>query len=191
MLRVEIVIILLPNTLIPIIPIPLILSLIAAASKNSVIGVDGKLPWSLPDDLRHFRDLTRNHTVIMGRKTFESIGRPLSHRKNIVITRQKNFKAQGCDIVSSLDEAIDEVVNSQQSTVNGHELFIIGGADIYRQAIDRADRIYLTRVHATIDGDAFFPEIDLKKWKEISREEHAKDERHAHAFAFITYDRLA
>ncbi len=160
----------------------MIVSLLAAASENNVIGKDNKLPWHLPDDLKRFKALTRGHAIIMGRKTFDSIGRPLPERTNIVVSRQLEVAPVGCELAHSLNDAI------RIAKPTGDEVFIIGGADIYSQAIDLADRIYLTRVHATIDGDAFFPEIE-SEWVETEREEHLADEKHQYSFSFITYRR--
>ncbi len=165
----------------------MILSLVAAVSDNDVIGNDGKLPWSLPDDLKHFHDLTVGHPVIMGRKTYESIPekrRPLPDRLNIVLTRQA-MDIPDCTVVHSLAEALSFL----QSTIQSSEVFVIGGAEVYREAIPLAQRMYLTRIHALVDGDAFFPDVDWDEWREVAREEHPADARHAHAFTFLTYAR--
>ncbi len=158
------------------------LSLIVAASENHVIGKGGKIPWHLPADLKHFRDLTQGHPVIMGRKTYESIGHPLPNRTNIVITRGKEVKIEGCTIVHSLEDALRIVSDSP-------EVFVIGGGEIYKEALPLADRIYLTRVHAIVEGDAFFPEIDPKQWREVSRERHAADAEHLYPYTFLVYER--
>jgi dihydrofolate reductase len=157
------------------------ISLIVAASENNVIGRDGGLPWNLPDDLQYFKDTTKGHPILMGRKNFESIGRPLPHRRNIIITRQADYKAEGCDVVGSLEEAI---------TLAGDdpEIFVIGGGEIYKQVMDIADRIYLTRVHAEIDGDVFFPELG-KEWREVSSKFHEANARHAYAFTFLVLEK--
>lgn len=158
------------------------ISLIVAASENNVIGRQNDLPWSLPDDLQHFRTVTEGSSIILGRKNYESIGRALPRRRNIVISRQKDLHIEGCEVVSSLQEALDLVTQEK-------EVFIIGGGEIYRQSLSVADRIYLTRVHADIEGDVFFPELDEGEWEEVSREEHPADDRHAYAFTFLTLDR--
>lgn len=163
----------------------MIISMIVAADENNCIGAGNKLLWNLPDDMKHFRELTKGHPVIMGRKTHESIGRVLPGRRNIVISRSNDLKIDGCDVVDSLESAIDSVKDDPTG-----EMFIIGGGEIYRQAIDRADRIYLTRVYGAFTGDTFFPEIDEKKWKEISREEHSADDRNEYSFAFSKYTKL-
>lgn len=157
-------------------------SLIAAMAENRVIGVNNTLPWRLPADLRHFRQLTTGHHVIMGRRNYESIGRPLPERTNIVVTRNPDYRAPGCRVVHSVEEALT-------SAQNDPELFIIGGAEIYRQALDRADRLYLTLVHANIRGDTYFPEFDPGHWNEVSREQHEADEKNPYACTFLTYDR--
>lgn len=153
-------------------------------AENRVIGVDNTLPWRLPADLKHFRQLTSGHHVILGRRNYESIGKPLPDRTNIVITRNLNYCAPGCLIVHSLEEAFAAVQNDL-------EIFVIGGAEIYRQALARADRLYLTRVHAHIRGDIFFPEFDNAQWQEISREAHPADEKNPHAYTFFIYDRVS
>ncbi len=156
-------------------------ALIVAASENNVIGNKGKIPWNLPADLKYFRKLTEGHLVIMGRKTYESIGHPLPRRRNIVISRQEGFKAEGCEVVKSLEEAL-KIAEGEG------EVFVIGGGEIYKQALPLADRVYLTRVHAQIEGEAFFPEVS-KGWVEMSREPHEADAEHAHSFTFFTYER--
>ena len=143
----------------------MIISLIAAIGKNNVIGVDNKLPWKLSADLKRFRTITSGKPVIMGRKTFESIGGPLPNRKNIIITRDKNYKADGCVVVHSAEEAL------HAAGENG-EVMIIGGAEIYRQLLPKADKMYLTVIDGEFDGDAYFPEYSKDEWKEISIEEH-------------------
>jgi dihydrofolate reductase len=154
-------------------------TLVAAAAENNVIGNKGKLPWKLPDDLKHFRMVTTGHPVIMGRKTFESIGRPLPDRLNIIITRQKDYTAQGCVVVHTLDQAL---TLAEQNTKT--EVCVIGGGEIYREAFRFADFIELTRVHTVVEGDATFPEISPEEWEEIWSEEHAADDRHEFAFTF-------
>ncbi|MDP2656538.1 MAG: dihydrofolate reductase [bacterium] len=156
------------------------LSLIAAVGKNRVIGKDNGLPWHLPVDLKHFKDLTTGHTVIMGLKTYESIGRPLPNRINIVLTSDTSFTTPGCLVAHSLDEAIG---------LAHDDAFIIGGANLYAQALDRVGRMYLTCVHASPDGDVFFPEFDITQWKEVSREEHKADEENEYDYSFVTLEK--
>jgi dihydrofolate reductase len=162
----------------------MILSLIVAASENNIIGVHGSLPWNLPHDLRRFRTLTEGHPVIMGRKTFEAIGRPLPRRTNIVVTRQMSRHMVGCTVMHSLEEAI-----AHARALGALETFIIGGGEIYKQALPLADRVYLTRVHTEIHGDTFFPELSPKQWQEVSREEHETDGEHPFAFTYILYEK--
>ncbi|MHB8535168.1 MAG: type 3 dihydrofolate reductase [Sulfuricaulis sp.] len=157
-------------------------SLIAAMAENRVIGVDNTLPWRLPADLKHFRLTTIGHHVIMGRRNYESIGKPLPERHNIVVTRNPDFRAPGCAVAHSVEQAL-------ASAQNDTEVFIIGGAEIYRLAFDRADRLYLTLVHAAIHGDTYFPDFDAGQWHETGRERHTADEKNPHAYTFLTYDR--
>lgn len=159
------------------------IAIIVAASENNVIGCKGKLPWNLPADMRHMKELTMGHPLIMGRKTHESIGRALPGRRNIIITHQK-MEHPGCEIVSSLEAAL-QVVHDDLSG----EAFIFGGGEIYRQAISKADKIYLTSVHANVEGDVFFPMIDSKQWKETARESHPADAENQYPFSFVTYER--
>lgn len=158
-------------------------SLIAAMAENRVIGVNNTLPWRLPADLRHFRRLTTGHHVIMGRRNYESIGKPLPDRTNIVVTRNPDYRAPGCLVKHSLEDAL-------AATNDDPEVFVIGGAEIYRQALDRADRLYLTLVHAQVQGDTYFPPFDEKHWQEIGRERHEPDEKNPHACTFLIYDRV-
>lgn len=170
----------------------MIVSLIAAISDNNVIGQDGKLPWRLPDDLQHFHNLTLRHPVIMGRKTYESIPekhRPLPDRVNIVITRQ-NVSFPGCTVVHSMEDALEKIRGMKSEIRNNREVFVIGGAEIYRQALSLAQRMYLTRVHANIAGDVLFPEVRWGEWREIAREEHPADTRHAYALTYVVYTRV-
>ncbi len=160
-------------------------SLVVAMARNGVIGRDGKLPWHLPDDLKRFKATTVGRAVIMGRKTFESIGKALPNRQNIVITRRGELAtatAQGCDVVASLEEALARVLVRD-------ECFVIGGGEIYRAALPRADRILLTQVDADVEGDVRFPPFDAKEWTEVACESHPADERHAYAFAIVTLQR--
>lgn len=158
------------------------LSLVVAASSNNVIGRDGGLPWHLPDDLRQFKRLTMGKAVIMGRSTYESIGRPLPDRRNIVMTRNADYVADGCDVVSSVSEAIDALEGAE-------EAMIIGGGQVYRDFLPLADRIYLTRVQAEVEGDTYFPEIDEATWRLVSSEHHGADEKHRYAFDVMVFER--
>lgn len=160
----------------------MILSLIVAASDNNVIGKNNKLPWHLPNDLKRFKALTRGHPIIMGRKTFESIGRVLPDRLNIVVSHTLEVAPVGTQLANSLSAALEFAKDSD-------EAFIIGGSQLFQMSAPLADRLYLTRVHATIDGDVSLPQIDFSTWKEVSREEHPKDADHEFAFTYINYER--
>lgn len=160
----------------------MILTIVVAISENRAIGKDNKLLWHLPKDLKHFKDITTGHTVIMGRKTYDSVGRPLPNRRNIIITRQ-DITINGCEVVNSLEAAIALCEDEE-------EVFIVGGAEIYRQAIKLTDRIYLTVVHQRFEADSFFPQIDTKDWKEVYREDHHPDEKNLLPYSFITYERV-
>lgn len=160
-------------------------SLIAAVAENGTIGRDGRLPWHLPDDLKRFRALTTGHHVIMGRRTFESIGRPLPQRTNLVISRDPSLRIDGAHVLPTLETAIEHARAAGES-----EAFVIGGAAIYALALPVADRIYLTRVAARVGGDAFFPPIDQAEWVEFASEPHAADDRHAHPFELLVLDRV-
>jgi len=159
------------------------LSLIVAMAKNRVIGVDNQLPWHLPADLKHFRTLTMGHPIIMGRKTFDSIGRVLPGRRNIVVTRNRNYRFDAVEIVHSLDEAL-EICRDE------NEAFVIGGAHLYEDAMHRVSRIYVTEVHAEVKGDVFFPAIDPSRWQETGRVAHHADPHNAYAWDFVIYDRI-
>jgi dihydrofolate reductase len=157
-------------------------SLIVAMAKNRVIGVNNTLPWHLPADLKHFKALTMGHHIVMGRKTYESIGMPLPGRTSVVVTRNANYSVPGVVVVNSLAAAITACGNDK-------EIFVIGGAELYRQAIALADRIYLTEIDADISGDAHFTELDGKLWQETGRVSHAPDEKNLHPYHFVVYDR--
>ena len=160
------------------------LSIIVAVADNGVIGSGNQLPWRLPDDLKRFKALSLGKPIVMGRKTFDSIGRPLPGRLNIVISRQPGLEIPGCRVVTSIDEAI-------AAAQPVPEIVIVGGADIYRQILPRVETIHLTRVHAEIAGDVMFPALQEEEWRESAKEYHAADERHAHAFTFSTLERVA
>lgn len=159
------------------------ISLIAAAARNNVIGKGNALPWDLPDDLKHFREVTAGHAIIMGRKTFESIGRPLPKRRNIVITRQEDYRPEGVEVAANLESAIALLPKEE-------EAFVIGGGEIFKQALPLATRVYLTRVEADVEGGAFFPRLDPGEWKEVSRQEGIVDEKNALPHTFLILDRI-
>ncbi|MGR9090114.1 MAG: dihydrofolate reductase [Gammaproteobacteria bacterium] len=160
------------------------LNIIVAKSENDVIGRDGDLPWQLSADLRHFKATTLGHPLVMGRKTHESIGRPLPGRRNIVVTRQPDYRASGCTVVDSLEHAI-------AAALAAAEVMIIGGATLYAAALPQAGRIYLTEVHARIAGDTHFPPIDRNLLREVARERHEADEKNDHDYSFVVLDRIA
>ena len=162
----------------------MIVSLVVAMSDNGIIGVNNQLPWRLPNDLRRFKAITMGKPIIMGRKTFDSIGKPLPGRQNIVISRRSDLIIEGCLVVNSIDSAL-------QSASKSDEVMIIGGADVYRQALPLAQRIYLTRVHADVQGDAGFPQLNMNEWRETSHEHHGADEQHAHAYSFLNLERTS
>lgn len=156
------------------------ISIIVAIAQNGVIGGENSLLWHISEDLQRFKRITGGHTVVMGRKTYESIGRPLPNRTNVVITRQTDYKAEGCTIVNSLEAAIE---------MSGEEVFIIGGGEIYARAMPLADRFYLTRVCADYEGDVSFPEWNAAEWDLVDSERHERGEAFPHPFEFLTYDR--
>lgn len=164
--------------------------MIVAAAQNGVIGRNNALPWHLPEDLRYFKRRTLGKPIVMGRKTYESIGRPLPGRTNIVISRNAGFAAAGIKVVRSLDEALRLADDIAQ--IDGvDELVVIGGAEIYREALPRAERLYLTEVHAVIQGDAVLPEVDWAQWREVGRERHAAEAPNPYDYSFVVYERAA
>lgn len=160
-----------------------LVSLVVAMSENRVIGRNGGLPWHLPKDLQYFKRLTLDHTVIMGRKTYDEMKRPLANRRNVVITRNPEFHPSGVTVVPSLTEALALGATER-------EVFVIGGGEIFRQAISRADRLYLTVVHAQVEGDTYFPDFEHDGWALESEERHEADEKHPWAFTFRNYRRI-
>ena len=163
----------------------MIVSAIAAVSRNGAIGKDNQIPWYLPADLKYFKRTTLDHHVIMGRKSFLSIGKPLPKRTNVVISRDAFFTASGCIVVRSVQEALALAAGHGET-----EAFIIGGGEIYRASMPYWDRLYLTRVELDVDGDVFFPEWDPGEWALIRREAHQTDDRNAYAYTFEVYERI-
>ena len=159
------------------------ITIIAAIAENNALGKDNKLIWHLPSDLKRFKKVTLNHHIIMGRKTFESLGKPLPNRTTIIISRNTDFKADGCVIVDSLQQAI-------KASKEDENPYILGGAEIYKQAIEIADKLDLTFVHHQFEADAFFPKIDKTIWKETSREDFKADDRNKYDFSFVTFERI-
>lgn len=159
----------------------MITSIIVAMGRSRVIGKDNRLPWRLREDLKHFKEITMGHTVVMGRKTHESIGQPLSGRSNIVISRNPAYRADGCTVVPSLEQALSRAAGQD-------EVFVIGGASVYAAALPLADRLYVTLIDHDFDGDAFFPSIDPRQWRETSR--RSFDPQDGYRFSIVTYDRI-
>ena len=163
----------------------MLISTIVATAQNNVIGKDNQIPWYLPADLQYFKKITINHHIIMGRNCFESIGRPLPKRTNVVVTRNPFFIATGCVVTHSIEEAL------RLAEKNGEEeVFIIGGGEIYQQSVGFWDRIYWTEVALNTEGDVFFPKIEMKNWKLTSEEKHAKDDKNEMDFVFKIYDKI-
>ena len=162
----------------------LILSAIVAMAENRVIGKNNQLPWHLPADLNHFKAITSGHPILMGRKTYESIGKPLPNRTNIIITRDNGYLAPGCVVVTSIEAALQ-----QASAENSDEMFIIGGAEVYRQLWPHIQRIYLTLVHQEFEGDAFFPELNRNEWKQIHYETYPANEKNPYPYTFLRLDK--
>ncbi len=161
------------------------ISLIVAVTENMVIGKDNKLAWHLPDDMNYFSNMTKGHSIIMGRKNWESIPekyRPLPDRKNIIVTRNNNFKYKGATIVNSIEKAIEEARSSEDE-----EIFIIGGGEIYKLGFKYVDKLYITEINAEVKGNTYFPEWDKKYWNEISRISHPSDKKHPYSFDYVIY----
>ncbi len=164
-------------------------ALVVAMAENRVIGRDGDMPWHLPEDLKYFKRVTMGKPIIMGRKTYQSIGRPLPGRLNIVITRDDSYAPEGVHVVHSLDRAI-AVARERAAEDGADEVMIVGGGQIYADAASLADRVYLTEVHAAIDGDTVFPELPEDDWREVSRERHAAVKEGEPAYSFVILERL-
>jgi dihydrofolate reductase len=151
-------------------------------ARHGVIGKDNTLPWRLPADLRYFRQLTTGHHIILGRRNYEDIGKPLPGRINIVVTHQKAYTAPGCIVVNSIEQAL-------AAASTDDEIFIIGGADIYRQTLSVADRLYITEIDADIEGDTYFPQFARNQWREVHREGHAQDAQNPYPYSFVRLER--
>lgn len=162
------------------------ISIIVAVAENGVIGRGGDLPWRLPDDLRYFKRITMGHPLVMGRKTFESIGRPLPGRTNIVLTRDPAWRAEGVDTAHTLDQALDLA----RSAPGGEDVMVIGGADVFARALPLADRLYLTEVLDTVPGDVYFPPFDRAEWREVDRTAGQPDDSGRHTHDFVVLDRI-
>ena len=160
----------------------MIISLIAAMDKNRVIGKGGKLPWNLPADMKYFKDKTLGKPVIMGRKTYESVGKPLPNRTNIIVTHDQDYKTEGCIVVHSVDEAL-------KAAENAEEVMVIGGSQIYKEFLPKANKLYLTIIDAEIEGDTYFPEYKIEEWKETSYEEHERDAENQYDYTFLVFEK--
>ncbi|WP_020060713.1 dihydrofolate reductase [Bacillus sp. 123MFChir2] len=160
------------------------ISLLVAMDKNRLIGKENQLPWHLPADLAYFKKVTMGHPIIMGRKTFESIGRPLPGRTNIILTRNPNYEMEGCKVIHSINDVkkMDEQMNE--------ELFVIGGAEIFKEVLPFADRLYITKIEEVFEGDTFFPEINYNEWEEISVTQGVTDEKNPYTYAYHVYGRM-
>lgn len=161
------------------------ISLVVAAAENNAIGKNNQLLWHLPNDLKFFKNTTWGMPVVMGRKTYESVNKPLPGRFNIVITRQADWKAAGVTVATDLPDALEKA-----KATNCNEVFVIGGGEIYKQAFETADKIYITRVHAVLEADTFFPAIEESQWELIHHLDFDKDEKHAYAYSFETWERI-
>lgn len=158
------------------------ISFIAAMDENQVIGHENKMPWHLPADLKHFKEVTSGHPIIMGRKTYEAIGRPLPKRQNIIVTNKKDFVAEGCEVVHSLDEA-------KRMADTKEEIFVIGGETLFAQFMPAAERMYLTIIHDTFPGDTYFPEWRTEDWVTTEKKQGKTDEKNRYSHTFITLER--
>lgn len=161
------------------------IALVVAASANNAIGKNNQLLWHLPNDLKFFKNITWGFPIIMGRKTFEAVNRPLPGRTNIIVTRQPGWEARGVTSSLNVEDAIQKGLQT-----NGRQIFIIGGGEIYKQAIPLADTIYLTRVHVELEGDTFFPELDESRWKLVANDDFPADEKHAYAYSFQVWKKI-
>ncbi|MCC2546647.1 dihydrofolate reductase [Hymenobacter sp. BT175] len=155
------------------------IAMVVAAADNGVIGRDNQLIWHLPADLKHFKQITLGHPIVMGRRTYEAIGRPLPNRTNLVVTRQEDWRAEGCEVAGSVQEAIRRAQELDE------DVYVIGGGEIYRQSLPLTDTVFLTEVHHEFEGDTTFPELPRTEWREESRERHEADDKHAYAFSFV------
>ena len=161
------------------------ISLVVAAAENNAIGKEGQMPWHLPNDMKHFKNITWGMPVIMGRKTYETIGKPLKGRKNIVITRQKGMNREGIIVVNSFEDALFVA-----KATDAKEAMVIGGGEIYRTAFDKTKRIYMTRIKAVVEGDTFFPVIDPKTWHLVSKVDHPADDKNPFEYSFQVWEKI-
>lgn len=160
----------------------MIISAMVAVGENNVIGKNNDIPWRLPNDWAYLRRITMGHSIILGRKNYESIGKPLDGRKNIILTKNKNYKAEGCHIAYSIKDAL--------SKCEGEEVFILGGEEIYQQFLPYTQKLYITKIHATFEGDRYFPEIDISLWKEIYTEKGIQNDRNPYEYYFHVFEKI-
>ncbi|QHS22532.1 dihydrofolate reductase [Virgibacillus sp. MSP4-1] len=160
------------------------ISLLVAMDQKQVIGKDGGLPWRLPNDLKFFKETTMDHTIVMGRKTYQSIGRPLPRRENVILTRDRTFKAEGCEIIHSWDNVME-----RNERIPKEEIFIIGGSELFNTALSFADKMYITEIEESFEGDTFFPAFDQSEWELVHKEKGIKDDRNPYDYYFCTYVR--
>lgn len=160
----------------------MIISIIVAMADNMIIGDKNSLPWNLPADMKYFRKITLGKPIIMGAKTFESIGKALPNRKNIILSHDKNYRAKGCVVVASIEQALEEVEENE-------EVMIAGGASVYKQFLPLANRLYLTFVHHNFKGDTYFPKFDINQWKEIKRIDNKPDKKNIYSYSFVVLER--
>lgn len=160
------------------------ISFLVAMDENRVIGLNNDMPWHLPADLAYFKKMTTGHTIVMGRKTYESIGRALPNRKNVILTRDQKFTAENCIVIHSIDEALAIMDN------NDEEYFVIGGTEIFQQFFPYADRLYITQINEKFEGDTYFPPFDSKEWKVVSREQGIKNEKNPYDYEFLIYEKI-
>lgn len=159
------------------------ISLMWAMDNNRVIGYNNQLPWHLPEDLKFFKRTTMGHPIAMGRKTWDSIGRPLPGRENIVITRNPEFTCEGCTVLNTIDDLLEYSLQKDE------EIFVIGGAEIFKLILPDADKLYLTRIYDEFEGDTFFPELNMEEWSLLSKEKGIKDEKNPYDYEFMIYER--
>lgn len=160
------------------------ISLIVAMDENRLIGKDNQLPWHLPQDLAYFKRMTMNHKIVMGRKTYESIGRPLPGRENIILTRNRSYKMDGCKVLHSIEEILELSKNTDEN------IFVIGGAEIFKEILPYSDRLYMTHIHHNFEGDTFFPQLKDTDWETVSVESGIKDMKNPYEFDFVVYQKI-
>ncbi|WP_226666745.1 dihydrofolate reductase [Metabacillus litoralis] len=159
------------------------ISLIVAMDEKHLIGKNNELPWRLPQDLAYFKRITMNHKIVMGRKTYESIGKPLPGRENIILTRDPSYQIEGCKILHSIDDILDLARNTDEN------VFVIGGAEIFKEVLPYSDRLYITHIHHEFEGDTYFPKLESSEWESVSTQHGVKDDRNPYEFDFVVYEK--